>query len=162
MVKQEVILHTEIIERLGQVKYFQIDLPRDVEKIIGVESGGFRESASAAPGDYSIAGDPIDPLFRIARVETIGRLTLQISDSANIFFQEEVRQKNVSAKYGDYTQGPDAFDQWSHDSKRHESEVNIRGCSPVIEGQFKDSWGLLENADVHYHLNIYIWIEKLA
>lgn len=160
MTKEEVIVHNETIKRFGQVNYFQIGIPRDAQRIIGVETGAFIWASDSVISPFFFIGDPVEPLFRINKVETIGRLTLQASDSTGIFFQDEVRQKNLFSRFADFTQYTDVFNQWSHDRKKYESPINITTCSPVIEAQFIDSWGAFAGNDIYYQLNIYIWIEK--
>lgn len=170
MIREEVIVHTEKIERQGQTKYFQVALPRDTGRIIGIECSAIREASGAtSSGMLFLFGtaalvDPvadIDPLFHIKVAETIGRLTLYSPDTADVFFQEDVRQKDISSGYADFSQYPAVFGQWSHNSKRYETGISVKNCSALIEGHFKDTWGALYNYHVIYYLNIYIWIEKL-
>lgn len=169
MIGEEVILHTEQIERQGQSKYFQVVLPSDTTRIIGVETSAIRQMSGASNSDmffffgtapliYPVAD--IDTLFKIKVADTVGRLTLHSPDATGIFFQDDIRQKDTSPKYADFTQYPAAFDQWSHNTKRYETSINVKNCSNLIEGHFKDTWGALYNYHVIYQLNIYIWIEK--
>jgi len=169
MIREEVIVHTEKIERQGQSKYFQVALPVDTGRIIGVECSAIREASGASSSDMFfffgtapliIPVADIEPLFHIKATETIGRLTLHSPDATGIFFQEDIRQKDNSSKYADFSQGPAVFNQWSHNSKRHETGIAVKHCSVVLEGHFKDTWGALYNYHVTYQLNIYIWIEK--
>lgn len=174
MIREEIILHTEKIQRLGQSVYFQIKLPVDTERIIGIETGAIRQiSGATSSGMYALfggggsfalreVGDPIvyDESFTIEKTETIGRLTLHTPDATGIFFQDDIRQRDTSPKYADFTQYPAVFDQWSHNTKRYETSINVKNCSNLVEGHFKDTWGALYNYHVIYQLNIYIWIEK--
>lgn len=160
--REEVIVHKEYFDRLGQLKYFQIEILRDTESIIGVEVGAIRQGSTETISPFRMPGDPdpVEEIFRIENADTIGRLSLQISATTDVFFQCEVRQSDVSSKWADFTLYPDVFGQWSHDRKRYETEVNVKNCSPLIEASFKDSWGRFEEKDVYYWLIIYIWIEK--
>jgi hypothetical protein len=172
VIKEEVIIHTENIQRLFQSAYFQIRLPKDTDRIIGIETGAIRKISGATSSgmeaylnDYNNArhagpGIDYDDLFTITKTETIGRLTLHSPASTDIFFQDEVRQQDISPKYADFSQYTELFNQWTHGRKRYETDVKVKNCSPVIEGHFTDSWGKFYNYHVIYQLNIYIWIEK--
>ena len=166
MIKQEAIVHTERIRRLGDQRYFQINLPEDTDKITGIELSAFRTSSDGTSGSGVLllrryAPEPThDPLFTIDKNVIIGRLTLQSLSKAGIFFQDEVRQKDANWKWADYAALYPSFDQWTHTAKRHEVEVAVAPCTPVIEGYYKDSWGVQSGYNIEYELNIYIWIEK--
>jgi hypothetical protein len=167
MIKEEVIVHRERIQKLGEQKYFQIELPRDVKRIIGIETGAFRY----ASGQITSFGgnpaedpqdDPLDYLFKISFNDPIGRLTLQTQESPGIIYQGEVRQTDKNWYWADFTQAlyEGFFDQYSHDRKRYEDVVTCDLCTTAIEGHYKDSWGEHYSYHVEYDLLIYIWIEK--
>lgn len=167
--REEAILHSEMIKRHGESKYFQIVLPTDTTRIIGVEASAIRKASGASTSDmYFMFGTApviipvaeVDIPFKIRVAETVGRLTLHIPDATSIFYQDDIRQKDISPKYADFTQYPAVFGEWSHNSKRHENSINVPNCANMIEGHFKDSWGALFNYHVIYQLNIIIWIEK--
>ena len=164
MINEEVIIHSVEIKKLPEQKYFQVQLPADTKRIIGVETGAFRkmtgQNAFYSSIVYDPPDDPILPLFRINRNETIGRLTLHSSSLSKPFYHDEVRQQDTNWKYGDFTFDDPAFGQWSHDRKRYEVNVDMQDCSPVIECHYRDRWGMFWNCHVEYQLNIYIWIEK--
>lgn len=169
MTREEAVVHTEKIDRQGQTRYFQILLPADSSRIIGVECSAVRKASGASSSDmFFLFGTAplitpvtgIEPLFHIKATQTIGRLTLHSSKGAGVIFQEDIRQKDTSSKYADFSQYPALFDEWSHGSKRFETPLNVKNCSAVLEGHFQDTWGALYNYHVTYQLNIYVWIEK--
>ncbi|MGC4036078.1 MAG: hypothetical protein QM764_08955 [Chitinophagaceae bacterium] len=175
MNKEEVIIHKLNVTRLLQPLYFQVTLPADTERIIGIETGAFRKRSGVTASDlyayfgsegsfseFEYDGTIITPtLFTIKKTDTIGRLTLYSPASKDVFYQEEVKQEDSAFKFADFTQfGIETFGQWSHNTKRYETNISVKNCSPVIEGYYKDSWGFLYNYHVIYELNIYIWIKK--
>ena len=172
MIKEEVILHREAIKKLGEQKYFQIQLPKDIERIIGVETGVFRyasgetEIGLAANFGGHPASDPdfdlLDPPFKISFNDPIGSLTLQTTENPGIIYQKEVWQTDKNSKWTDFTQllNDDFFGQYSHDRKRYEDVVISNLCTPMLEGFYKDSWGDHYSYHVEYELLIYLWIEK--
>jgi hypothetical protein len=165
MIKEEVIIHRDHIQKSGEQKYFQIDLPKDTFQIIGIETGVFRyTSGTVAPyGGIPIndpGGDPIDPAFKVSYNDPIGKLTLQTTEG--LIYQGEVRQEDKNSKWADFSQvlNDGFFDQYSHGKKRYEDSINIKTCIPMIEGDYKDSWALHYNYHIEYELLVYIWIEK--
>jgi len=165
MIKEEVILHRLNIQKLGEQKYFQIELPKDTDHIIGIETGVFRyTSGSFAFFGGSLindpGGDPIDPSFKVSYNDPVGRLTLQTTEG--IIYQEEVKKEDKNCKWADFTQtlNEGFFDQYSHGRRRFEDSIMIKTCLPMIEGYYKDTWGVHYSYHVEYDLLIYIWIEK--
>lgn len=166
MIREEIILHREYIEKLGQQKHFQLELPIDVKKIIGIETGVFRYGSSMALFGGNPAedpqSDPLDPLFKISFNDVVGKLTLQTQDFPGVIYQSDVRQTDKNTKWADFTQTlyDGLFDQFSHDRKRHENTIAIDLCKQSIEGFYKDCWGEHDSSHVEYELLIYLWIEK--
>lgn len=172
MIKEEVILHREAIKKLGEQKYFQIQLPNDIERIIGVETGVFRFVSGETDSGYTANfgghpasdpdGDPIDSSFKISFNDPIGNLTLQATENPGIIYQKEIRQTDKNSRWADFTQWVNEgfFDQYTHDRKRYEDVVISNLCTPILEGFYKDSWGDHYSYHVEYELLIYIWIEK--
>jgi len=166
MMKEEIILHREYITKLGEQKYFQIELPQDINKIIGIETGVFRYGTTNAlyggnPAEYA-GSDPLDPLFEIVFNDPIGSLSLQAQDHPGIIYQGVARQEDWNWKWADFTQAlyNGIFDQYSHDRKRHEDIILTDFCTTKITGHYKDSWGSHYSNHVEYDLLIYLWIER--
>jgi hypothetical protein len=166
MMKEEIILHREYIQKLGQQKHFQIELPFDIKRIIGIETGVFRYATGIAlyggnPAEEP-ASDPIEQLFKISYNDPVGSLTLHTSDKPGIIYQGEIKQTDFSSKWADYSMGlyGDLFDQFSHDRKRYEDVFIADLCTPRINGYYKDCWGEHYSYHVEYELLIYLWIEK--
>jgi hypothetical protein len=166
MMKEEIIRHREYIEKLGQQKYFQIELPFDVKRIIGIETGVFRYASNIALFGGNLAedpaSDPIEPQFKIGFNDPVGSLVLQTTDKPGIIYQGEIRQTDFNCKWADFTMGlyADLFDQFSHDRKRYEDVIITDLCTPRINGYYKDCWGEHYSYQVEYELLIYLWIEK--
>jgi hypothetical protein len=166
MIREEIILHREYIEKLGQQKHFQVKLPIDVKRIIGIETGVFRYASSNSIFGGNPAedpqSDPLDPLFKISFNDPIGKLTLQTQDFPGIIYQADVRQTEKNFKWADFTQTlyDGLFDQYSHDKNRFENTIAVDLCKQVIEGHYRDSWGEHQSYHIEYELLIYLWIEK--
>jgi hypothetical protein len=147
-------------------KYFQIKLPSNVDRIVGVEVGAFKlYSTETYPGFWDPFGEVIylyppsyiKDLFQVKSVKTIGSLSLSSPTDAGCFFEGEIRQEDTAPKYADFTQMSPKFGQWSHDRNRYEMNIDVIG-NTIIEGKYKDNWGDLNRHYSVYDLYIYITI----
>ena len=166
MIREEIILHREYIQKLGEQRHFKMALPQDVKRIIGIETGVFRYASSNALFGGNAAedpqSDPLDPIFKISFNDPVGRLTLQTQNFPGTIYQSDIRQTEKNWRHVDFTQTlyDGLFDQFSHDGKRHENTILIDLCKQDVEGFYKDCWGEHQGYHVEYELLIYLWIEK--
>ncbi len=148
--QQEAIALTIPVTRLGQMEYFQIRLPHNLQRIIGVEFGMLPDQ-----GQVTLPVSPIDPHFQLRSNEGFGRLTLQIPNCGGIFYQGELyKDKNIhfGENIGFRYWGPGI---WTHCRKRHEMEVHV-GKADFVEGLYCNT-----HADSDpYFVHVYLWIEK--
>jgi hypothetical protein len=150
--KQEAIAQTLIIERMGEMRHFQILLPRDTNRIIGFE--------------YSVSEKYEEPFVALAAEEDpfvflpnkiIGSIVLKANGCEGVFYQGDiVEDRNIH--FGENV-APDFAMPWSHGRKRHEIELNIKE-NRIVYGFFKDCLGAGVDTYVYYRLNLYLWIEK--
>lgn len=146
------------------MNYFQIALPADASRITGVQTAATRFSDSPPVTTFSlfVSVPPpvatIDPLFIIEKNHTIGRLTLQTP--GGIFYQEDVRQEDWNTNQADFMKTDLFLPQVELGRRYAKNTISITACSPVIEGFYKDSWGVFDTLSIGYTLSIYIWIEK--
>ena len=89
----------------------------------------------------------------------MGELRLQSCEEANIFYSAHIK-KSEDLGAGDYSQAcqlmPKSF---THEYKSEMEEVIVNGDSTIIQGVFKDRIGELNNMDVEYAVNVYLWVE---
>lgn len=141
------------ITKAGQIKHFQIRLPKTAKKVIGVEIGGrFLQGSNPLPNINS------DTPFK--RNQLVGELKLQSCEEANVFYAGELRLDRNMA-YGDYTKNtkwiPEVF---THQMQSFEDVVITNADSTVINGMYKDNIGLQNQQSVSYLLNVYLWYSK--
>jgi hypothetical protein len=154
MTKESCIVERLFIERIGKKVYFQISLPINTKKVIGLEfgangsSGVLLPSPSAAEvGSHAILSN-----------KAIGKISLQVSGKENIFFQKTiVEDRNIGM--GEFFSTGLPCSNWSHGRKREEWPVDVEEHT-MIEGLFQDSWGEGEFEWLQYTFNLYVWIEK--
>lgn len=159
MIKEEVIIQKIQIRQNGEQVYFQVILPADVVRITGIEYDAILE---VRPVSFAFASTPT-PLkieLRVRLNKVIGRLTLWSGGCENIFLQQDIKE-NRNIDFGEFASWeiyiPPLLQQAS---KRDELSVSVEGN--LIEGYYKDSWGLDEFPLLEYRLFVYIWIEKFV
>ncbi|MDO8998312.1 MAG: hypothetical protein Q7W45_01000 [Bacteroidota bacterium] len=153
MMQEQVCITPLAINKAGQVKHFQIRLPKTAKKVIGVEIGGrFLNGSKLVPNINS------DALFKCNQL--VGELKLQSCEEANVFYAGELRLDSNMA-YGDYTKNtqwiPEVF---THQMQTFEDVVITNADSTVINGMYKDNIGLQNQQSVSYLLNVYLWYSK--
>lgn len=155
MIKQEVIAKSLTISRIGEKHHFQMPLPRDAVRIIGVEYGTSEKYGVPVPSPYQI----VESSMPVHLNKVIGRLTLKAAGCEGIFYQGDlVEDRNI--EFGE-TVAHVIWDPlpWSHGRKRHEIEINISE-NRMVQGFFQDCWGADEYESLSYKMNLYLWIEK--
>lgn len=147
--QQQVIAYTIPITMKGQMEYFQIRMPQNIERIIGLEYGMLPDEGRA---DFPVSN--IDPHFQMRPNEAFGRLTLQVPACGGIFYQGElIKDKNIhlGEAVGFLHWQPGL---WTHSRKHAEVELSIPGAR-FVEGLFCN----MHEDDDLYYVHIYLWIE---
>lgn len=178
--REEVIIQPIRITRKKEQQFFQVKLPRDVHKIIGIETGLYAESDLPAFVPF-IQGNA----NFIRQNRLMGSLQLQAAGKPNLFYAKDIFEKDINLGVGEMKvvppdvivrrliepqprKGDDVpndgnnfsdFTIWTHGTKREEDPVNVCGCQ-LINGQFKDAVGEYYNIDIQYRVMLYIWIER--
>ena len=152
MMKQEAIVQSFIIERKGQMHQFQILLPRDTNRIIGLEYG-----VTEKYEEPDVPVDPNENALLFLRNKVIGNIILRTNGCEGIFYQGDlIEDSNIH--FGE-TIAPVAAMPWSHGRKKHEVELSIKE-NRIVHGFFKDYLGSGGYTSIYYRLNLYLWIEK--
>lgn len=156
MMKEEAIVKSLFISRIGERQHFQVILPRDTKKIIGLEYGTTEKNGEPLPSPTLAIDSDTLKLFANRK---IGSLTLKAAGCEGIFFQDNLVDDN-NAHFGEnITSVIWQAEKWAHGTKRHEMEFCITENS-IVYGFFHDSWGVGQFQTLNYKLNLYLWIEK--
>ena len=100
--KEEVIIQSIGITKKKEQTFFQVKLPRDTHKIIGIETGLY---ILAAPPNLFV---PLqDNSGFIRRNNMIGILQLQTNGKANIFYSKEIFERDINIGAGEIKIIPD-------------------------------------------------------
>ncbi len=169
IVKEQAIVEVVEIEKPGQFKNFQIGLPENTVKIIGVETGlKIKSVAASSSGVIVEVADrtrrlftppDTDPAFEITKSSIAGTLALQSLNIENVFYRNDVYDFDKNIAYADFSFSGN-IKHWTHCRRREELTVNVDGKTPVVEGYYKDLWGRPNILAVKYSVYVCLWIEK--
>lgn len=162
MIRQQVIVTILPISRIGQRVYFQIKLPKDTNRIVGVEHSVMGMHTVNNFSKAALKPPPVNIFFKVVSNDPIGRLTLLAPGRANMFFQADIIDYANIHLYHDVTASTFSPAPWSHSGKSEEWGVNIDGDIPIIEGSFRDCRPADSYDGFAYNMHVYLWIEKLV
>ncbi|NCT73980.1 MAG: hypothetical protein GXC78_05575 [Chitinophagaceae bacterium] len=159
MTIEQAITHRFTIARLGEKVFFQLRLPRDSRRVIGVEYDVRKTSGEETPY-VSLVFDPDgDPYFKRNTNKLIGRLSLQNRGCEGLFYQGDLIEDHNKAQYEGIHAQLFSPEPWMHSRKREEIDFNV--SSGVVEGFFEDAnFGQYEYVGLEYEVFLYLWIEK--
>lgn len=152
---QSTVLHHHVLlRRRGQRVCFQITLPRDVERIVGIETG--------------IRNRYCRPLMPWRRDQPAGLLTLDAAGGVGMFYSSHLKVETntvvpIDLGFQYWTIGGPTMWDWlmvnaaSHRAHREPEPLDIP-ASRVIHGIYTDEWGISEYRDIAYRLSIYLWV----
>ena len=152
---EKVILYPLVINKQGAITSFQIKVPSDAKRIIGIET-----SLRGLENIGQFTWDP--PMYDLLRtriIMTAGYLSLQSPGVQGVLFSQPIRLHDHSYFQGDFSQSTKlrAF-QWIRGSKREEIPIMMEGdLPPVIFGTYHDRYDMLWQQDITYTVNIYLW-----
>lgn len=95
MMKEQVIIQAISISKRGQQNFFQVKLPRDAHKIVGIETGLNVLNVSG----YFIPAQELSKLVR--RNNLMGVVQLRVSEKPDIFYSKEIFEKDINIGAGE-------------------------------------------------------------
>lgn len=155
MMQEEVIVTSIYISRIGERKHFQIALPTDTKKIIGLEYGAIELAGALIP----VVPVTINP-FAVKADKLMGRLSLQVPGREGVFYRGDLIEDRNYHLGEDVSATSWVPQLWSHSGRRQEIELAVNGGLSFVEGYFIDRYGLGEYDSLEYQLQLCLWIEK--
>lgn len=169
--RARVIIKEITISKQGEVQFFQIRLPKNVTRIIGVDTDIILISAIASQADGSIRPDKGSgiPLAEVTKTPflkwtaksspTMGKLKLQSLDRHNIFFETSLsfiylNSSMPEMRYGYFPNSP-----YSLNRNAYPKPVDVPVSNTTVNGLFTDSIGARMQSDIAYRVKIFLWIE---
>jgi len=131
MRNEKVIVTPLRIIAAGQICHFQVKIPRDAKRIIGIETGLLYSppQVEAPPG-----------IFQFTQDTFLGDVRLQSCEDTNIFFAEDIYFRDNNLGFGDFAAAlshlPRLPETYSY--KREEFVINTAGTTTIIKGIYRD------------------------
>lgn len=152
--KEKVTIQQVQISKRGEIKTFQVKLPTDAKKIIGIET-----TVKGIDVFEEIFFDfHASPIFFFRRNYIAGEFRLQGCEGSNMFYVKDVMVNDANLGFGDFAQGFYMREKaWTHGYNRFEEEVLVDENCPVLFGTFKDRFGEIWGGDISYQVNVYVW-----
>jgi hypothetical protein len=147
----------EVIEitRVAQSKVFQIKVPMNATKIIGIETGARLISTDL---ELSIPVVASALLTLATRLPVFGCLTLQSCEKPNVFYSGLIMDDVL--KPDDNTPPAIVLTElpWTH-AKKIQEDILISPQTTIIQGCYRDYFGASLNTHAHYKVFLAIWFE---
>lgn len=147
---------SKVLVSQKQVKTFQVKLPHDTKKVLGVEMG--LQWLDGDPPDLTVALPVWKFGLTMPRNYLVGDLILQSSDTANVFYAGETRF-NRSTGFGDFTNSQFKPMVFSHNGNFLHEPAFISGKGKLISATYRDRLSEFFNSKYTYLLKVYVWIE---
>ena len=163
------------ITKAGEQHYFQINVPRQAERITGIElgvsmnSGVFLQDRSLSSNNW----------LSIKRNKLLGEVQLQTPNQPNFFFTGELVQEDRNIGVTDFTQTGKSKEvefrklridpppqknywksqQFTHGGRKELDEI-LTDNDRVIYVCFKDVIGKTEKKNINYTVLLYLWFQQ--
>ena len=181
MSRARLIVEEVVIQKQGEVNFFQIRLPKNAIRILGIETDVLMESAletdasSTGSGSHGGAGGTMPdgtvggtapdvnrhPSLKWTSNSNpvVGKLKLQSMDRNNIFFETWIPFVFLNASLPDMSYGLFPRSPYSLIVPSKPKPIGIPCSNSVINGLFTDAIGSAKNADIRYRVKVFVWVE---
>lgn len=164
MIEQAIIYKTTIT-RTGQRVGFQVRLPKDAKRLIGLEYDIRKIDAVLNSGEQMLfliidEPQPLDDIFKRNTNQLIGRLSLQNTFCEGLFYQGDLIEDRNEKQYEEIAAHGFAPKPWTHSTRREEMSISVN--PGLIQGLYEDCHNLQDYEELEYELILYFWIEKCA
>lgn len=174
MSRARLIVKQITIQKRGEINFFQIRLPKNVQRITGIETDVIMLSSLEAESTGSTGHGGVRPDGTIGGVEinrrpfllwtstsnpVVGRLKLQNMDRHNIFFESWLPFVFLNASMPDMSFGMFPKSPYSLITKSEPRTLDIPVSNNIIHGFFTDDIGTRKNQDVRYIVKVFVWIQ---
>ena len=173
-----IVKEIEIIKQ-GEVNFFQVRLPKNAVRIIGVDTDVLMISALESPTETPVSGGSggaggVRPDGTIGHDEvsktpflkwntktnpTVGKLKLQNMDRSNIFFEAWVSFIFLNGSMPDLSYGLFPKSPYSTNVNTKPKQVIVSCTNTLINGMFSDAIGVRLNKHMNYKVKVFVWIE---
>ena len=178
MLKEKVIITSFAITQVGQIKHFQLKIPRDAKCIIGIEetisriatlggtggggTGTLGGGGGPAGGGTGGGTGPAIPFSTLLNPDTfLGDYRLQSCGDANIFYTAHLFLGDNNLAQGDFSANSHFTPkEYIHSTQRLESKVNEDGSATLLKGIYRDGQNPGATITYSYRVKIYLWYKQ--
>ncbi len=167
------------ITKQGEVNFFQVRLPKNAVKIIGIDTDTLMISALESPAETPAGGGTggaggVRPDGTTGHAEvsktpflkwnpktnpTVGKLKLQNMNRSNIFFEAWINFIFLNGSIPDLSYGLYPKSPYSTNVNGKPKQVNVSCTNTLINGMFADVIGSRQNKNMNYKVKVFVWIE---
>lgn len=159
MLREEVISQELLITTKGTIRHFQLRVPANAEKIIGMECGVRIDTTIPTlqqPAGFSQSLQYFPP-------RVMGEIRLQNVGQGNLFYAVDVIEQDAHLGFADFSSQPGFAPKcWTHCNKREAVEVELNRQTAIIMGMYKDILGEQLNQNLSYWIIIHMWFATQA
>ena len=178
MNRQRIIVTEVKITKAGQLKNFQIKMPKNAIAIVGVATD-LRVDGKLREGVFDILTPVVFPAKDILTIKLAeasikggnsiewdirqnplaGKIKLQSLEKANIFYSDQVWAVQFNDGIGAVTDDLYAVDAFAVLQKKEPRKVNVPANTTIINGLYKDLAGASIKRDIAYTIKVLLWVE---
>lgn len=170
----ERIIISEIkITKAGEIKFFEIPLPKNTTRIIGVGIDFRLQTAWDMIGVHDVGigiggddggseviggGHDSDPVIDLIESKLAGKMIIQSMEKANIFFYDQV----WAYKYDDgisNLESVESMKAFTVIRKPEPKAVDVPCNTIILNCLYRDSLGADSDSDVVYFVKVLLWVE---
>lgn len=182
MNRARLIVETLVIQKQGEVNFFDIRLPKNVKRIIGIEADVFvitpytlpTNGGSGTPLVQQPFDDPTQPyptgsVFEINRTPflkwkpgvnpVIGKLKIQSLDRMGLFFETWVALLLPDGGIPDMSFGLFPKSPYTVNQNRAPKKIDYFCEYRTVQGMYEDHFGKGLNQDMNYLVKVFMWVE---
>lgn len=161
MKQERIFINSVLISKPGQIKIFEVIIPRDVEQIIGIELGFKLTEGTIHEGLSGGVGSGVGwqiPLI-VKRSFCAGEIRLQHFSKANLFYAGEILL-DQNADHGNFTSEFFPPKVYSHSPKTEATKIKLHTRNRMIRGIYRDKLSESITGSYKYEVLLYLWVEK--
>ena len=144
------------IEGHDQTYHLQVRLPRDCQRLVGVETSVRMLSQTQEQG----AAQSLTGSFPIRLARQLGTLRLSQPGCIGQFYALAVKEENAAIGFADFS-ASDRFPSGpvSRGFQRLEDRIDVPRQASVVHGIYRDTSMRAFDDPVHYRVSLYLWYE---
>lgn len=165
--KQRIIIKEIEITRAGEIRLFQIPLPKRTKRVIAIATdlrrGVISAGSTKGEGSGVLGGDDTpdsapDPQWDTSDSSLAGRLIIQSMEKANIFFYDQVWALQFDDGFSDLD-NINSMSAFTVLKKKEPKAVDVPCASTVLNCLYRDTLGAVLTKDTNYFIKVLVWIE---